>query len=244
MRKMDLLDDDYPEGYDAAIRKIFTPSLLGAMTTLDNYKTTMAVSRGSTTMEKWIMNPSDFVGLDLGWQDLYKLSPQVFGERLTILYNTFWQSTYGTRALSGNLPAYIMETAWFNTTNSNITFVATEANISQNTEPVYRTNWKWFTALLICSIILLTAAYSGLVLKYTTLVPDIIGYASSMTLLNPYVPTPTGGTTLSGLERTALLRDFPVRIGDVCPNEAVGAIAFARADVASVGRLDRNREYI
>lgn len=65
-----------------------------------------------------------------------------------------------------------------------------------------------------------------------------------MTLLNPYVPTPTGGTTLSGLERTALLRDFPVRIGDVCPNEAVGAIAFARADVASVGRLDRNREYI
>jgi hypothetical protein len=180
---------------------------------------------------------------------LYELSPQVFSERLTILYNTFWQSTYGTTALGGNIPASVMETGAMNFTmaqnaDRNIMFVATEANVSQNTMPVYKTDWRWFAALLACSIVLLAAAYTGLILKYITIAPDIIGYASSLTLLNPYAPTPTGGTTLTGLERTALLRDYPVRIGDVCPNEAVGAIAFAKADMGSVAKLDRKRWYI
>jgi hypothetical protein len=249
MRKLGLLDEDYPIGYDIVIRR-FTSTLLGVMPSLDFYKTeTPRYHKGSTTMEKWIGDPSNFIGLGFVNVELYKLSPQAFGERLTILYNTFWQSTYGTRALGGNLPASVMETAWLNTTQttdsvSSVKFVATDADVLQKTKPIYKTNWKWLTALLVCSIVLLAAAYSGLVLKYITLVPDIIGYASSLTLLNPYFPTPTGGTTLSGLERTALLRDYPVRIGDVCPDEAVGAIAFARSDMGSVGRLDRKRWYI
>jgi hypothetical protein len=246
MRKVDLLDEDYPIGYDIVVRKHFNPNVLVTMPSVDTYKVTVAVARGSSTMENWIYDPSNFIGKNNGNVELYQLSPDVFGERLTILYNTFWQSTYGTRALGGNLSASVLETGWLNSTtsNQNVPFVATEAEVAQNKKSVYRTNWKWFTALLICSIVLLAAAYSGLVLKYITLIPDIIGYASSLTLLNPYVPTPTGGTTLNGLERTALLRDYPVRIGDVCPTEAVGAIAFARADLVTVGRLDRKREYI
>ncbi|CAN9085292.1 unnamed protein product [Alternaria alternata] len=242
MRKLGLLDEDYPIGYDIVIRR-FTSTLLGVMPSLDFYKTeTPRYHKGSTTMEKWIGDPSNFIGLGFVNVELYKLSPQAFGERLTILYNTFWQSTYGTRALGGNLLASVLETAWLNTTQttdsvSSVKFVATDADVLQKTKPIYKTNWKWLTALLVCSIVLLAAAYSGLVLKYVTLVPDIIGYASSLTLLNPYFPTPTGGTTLSGLERTALLRDYPVRIGDVCPDEAVGAIAFARSDMGSVGRM-------
>jgi hypothetical protein len=83
----------------------------------------------------------------------------------------------------------------------------------------------------MCSMILLAAAYVGLVLKYITLAPDIIGYTSSLTLLNPYVSISTGGTTLHGLERAVLLHVLRVRIGDVGPNEPVGAIAFAKADL-------------
>ncbi|KAG9189022.1 hypothetical protein G6011_05890 [Alternaria panax] len=250
MRKVDLLDEDFPVGYDIAVRRLFTTNLLSVMPSLDFYKTTsLRYNKGSTTMEKWISDPSNFIGLGFVNVELYKLSPQVLGERLTILYNTFWQSTYGTRALGGSLPASVMETGWLNTSQttdsvSSVKFDATEADVLKNTRPAYRTNWKWLTALLICSVVLLAAAYSGLVLKYITLVPDIIGYASSLTLLNPYFPTPTGGTTLNGLDRTALLRDFPVRIGDVCPDEEVGAIAFARADIGNVGRLDRKRWYI
>lgn len=248
MRKMYLYDEDYPIGYDIALRRQFVTNQLFAMTSADNYNLAVAKARGATTMEKWLQDPLDFTGVFFGNVELYKLSPRVFGDRLTILYNTFWQSTYASRAIGGNLPASVMETGAMNFTqaqhaDANVTFVATEANISQDTMPMYKTDWRWFAALLVCSIILLAAAYTGLVLKYITIAPDIIGYASSLTLLNPYVPTPTGGTTLTGLARTALMRDYPVRIGDVCPNEAVGAIAFARAD-RNVGKLDRKRLYI
>jgi hypothetical protein len=82
------------------------------------------------------------------------------------------------------------------------------------------------------------AAYARLVLKYLSLTPDI-----SLIILNPYVPTPTGGTTLHKLERTALLQDLLVKIGDVCPNEPVGAIALAAIDGCVVG-LNRQGWYI
>jgi len=92
-------------------------------------------------------------------------------------------------------------------------------------------------------MIILAAAYIGLVLNYITIAPDIIGYASSLAVMIPYLLTPTGGTTLNGLQRSALLHDLPVRIGDACPNDPVGAIAFAKNDVGRVARLDRKRRY-
>lgn len=190
-------------------------------------------------------DPNDFIGARFEEVELYKLDPDTFSKRLTILWNTFHQSTFATTAIGGTLPPSVLQTGEMNFANGyNLTFNATEANLIQQTRPVYKTNWKWFVALLFCSVVLLIAAYAGLVLKYITLAPDIIGYASSLTLLNPYVPTPTGGTTLHGLERAALLHDLPVRIGDVCANEPVGAIAFAKADDGRVARLNRRRWYI
>ncbi|KAL6158485.1 hypothetical protein ACJBU6_02597 [Exserohilum turcicum] len=246
MRKLDLLDSNFTIGIDKLIRQTFVFNQLATMVNLDTYNVGSAVARGSTNMERWIQDPTDFIGVLFSYAKLWQLSPQVFGDRLTIMYNTFWQSTYGTPALAGNLPAYVLKTGQLNSTNamSNIQFLPLEAQTTRATKPVYRTNWKWFTALLVCSLILLVAAWAALILKHITIAPDIIGYASSLTLLNPYCPTPTGGTTLNGLERAALLHDLPVRIGDVCPNESVGAIAFAKADMGQVARLDRQRWYI
>lgn len=250
MRKIPLFDDDYPIGYDKTMRNMFTVASLHYMTTLDNYNIASRVARGSTNMERWMRDPSRFIGLMYNNVNLYELSPQLFGDRLTIAYNTYWQSTYGTSSLAGNLPDSVAETGVLRVATpdapsiSNISFVVSEASTVTKTKPVYKTNWKWFTALMVCSCILLVAAYTGLVLKYITIAPDIIGYASSLTILNPYVPTPTGGTTLHGLQRAALLRDLPVRIGDVSPNEPVGVIALAKADTEQVARLDRQRSYI
>lgn len=246
MRKLNLFEDGYSENIDAFTRNNFLSNEMLFLPTLDNYNVGSAAAKGSTNMEKWIYNPEDFIGARYDKVQLYKLPPEVFAERLTILYNTFFQSTYGTRALGGNLPKNLTQTGMLvsSASNINIIFNGTEANILMQTTLVYKTNWKWFAALLVCSLVLLFAAYAGLVLKYITLAPDIIGYASSLTMLNPYVPTPTGGTTLHGLERAALLHDLPVRIGDVCANEPVGAIAFAKADDGRVARLDRKRWYI
>jgi hypothetical protein len=169
------------------------------------------------------------------------LTPEALSERLTILWNTFFQSTYAMNTLGGNL-----DQIFDNITQSADLqlFNVTESVISTPMPNIWHTNWSWFTALLISSIILQIASFMALFFKYYTCVPDIIGYASSMTLLNPYVPTPTGGTTLHGLERAHMLQDMKIMIGDVCANEPVGAVAFAKADEGRVARLTRKRFYV
>ncbi|KAF2790314.1 hypothetical protein K505DRAFT_251467 [Melanomma pulvis-pyrius CBS 109.77] len=241
MRKLDLLSDGYTQDYDDFTRSNLLRNMLNILPTVDNYGVADAGARASTNMERWMIDPWSFIGAKYDNVDLYKLPPDVLAERLTILVNTFFQATYATTALGGNLPKNLTELA---DESPFLTFNSTQADITDVSELIYRTKWRWFAALLVSSIILQIAAYAGLVLKYITLAPDIIGYASSLTLLNPYTPTPTGGTTLHGLERAALLYDMPVKIGDVCAGEPVGAIAMARADLGRVGGLDRRRIYI
>lgn len=240
MRKLDMYTDGYTTDFEEYVRGTIMFNLFNTMTSVDTIGVASPTARGATVMEKWMFDPSDFMGMYSN-VDLYALPVDVFAERLTILWNSFFQSTYAARALAGNLDE-ATSTNFSSSFITPITFNATESLVSQHVD-VYRVNWQWFGVLLSCSLVLLCAAYSGLVLKYLSLAPDIIGYASSLTMLNPYVPTPTGGTTLHGLERTALLHDMPVRIGDVCPNEPVGAIALAANDGRVVG-LDRRRWYV
>lgn len=245
MRKLNLFEDGYTKNYDAFLRFNVFMNLMAYLPRVDNNNVGSPNSRGSSNAEKWMSDPTDFIGTRFANVELYKLDLDVFSRRLTILWNTFHQSTFATIALGGALPQNLTQTGAITVPfGPNITFNATQADILLPTSRVYKTNWKWLGVLLFCSLVLLAAAYAGLILKYITLAPDIIGYASSLTMLNPYVPTPTGGTTLHGLERAALLHNLPVRIGDVCANEPVGAIAFAKADDGRVARLTRRRWYI
>jgi hypothetical protein len=245
MRKLDLISDGYTMNDDSFVRGNIIYNLMAILPRIDNPTVGSPSARGSSNAEKWMAEPTNFIGARYDNVELYKLDPYVLSRRLTILWNTFHQSTYATIVLGGALPRNLTETGVIRVPiGSDVFFNTTQADILQPTNRVYRTNWKWFVALLFSSLVLLAAAYAGLILKYITLAPDIIGYASSLTMLNPYVPTPTGGTTLHGLERAALLHDLPVRIGDVCANEPVGAIAFAKADDGRVARLTRRRWYI
>jgi hypothetical protein len=245
MRKLDLLTDGYTIDMDAFTRGNIMTNLMSFLPRVDNANVGSPSARGSTNAEKWMADPTDFIGARYDNVKLYKLDPDVYAQRLTILWNTFHQSTFATTAIGGALPNNLTQTGLLTAGfGSNVTFNGTQADILQQNAAVYKTNWKWFVALLFSSLVLLAAAYAGLILRYITLAPDIIGYASSLTMLNPYVPTPTGGTTLHGLERASLLHNLPVRIGDVCANEPVGAIAFAMADDERVARLNRKRWYI
>jgi hypothetical protein len=245
MRKLDLLSDGYTTSNNLFTNGNIMFNMMLTLPRVDNLGVGSPSARGSSNAEKWMADPTDFIGLRYDNVELYKVDPDVFSQRLTIIWNTFYQSTFATTALGGALPKNLTQTGLLTSDfGSNVTFNGTQANILQQTLPVYKTNWRWFVALLFSSLVLLAAAYAGLILKYITLAPDIIGYASSLTMLNPYVPTPTGGTTLHGLERAAMLHDMPVRIGDVCANEPVGAIAFAKADDGRVARLTRRRMYI
>lgn len=243
MRKLELLSDGYTTSQDSYTRRAIISNLLSTMPSVDNNRL------GSSISERWIVNNTDFIGQKSGFAKLYMLDLEVLSRGLTILLNTFHQSTFATTALGGALPKDLAQDGQLavvsnSDKNTIYTFNSTQANIVQESSAVYMTNWKWFIALLFSSLVLLVAAYAGLILKYITLAPDIIGFASSLTMLNPYFQTPTGSTTLHGLERAALLHNFPVQIGDVCADESVGTIAFAKADEGNVAKLDRRRLYI
>ena len=241
MRRLDPFTTvNYTQDADVFMRSIPAQNVMGTLPTVDNMGIGSVAFHGSSNAEKWMRDPTNFVGMRT-YVQLYALPPEVFSQRLTILWNTFFQSTYATETLGGNLAR----------TFSNITasadavlFNSTAAATTQPQPNVWRTNWMWFAVLLVAAIILQMASFVGLFLKYYTCVPDVIGYASSMTLLNPYVPGPTGGTTLHGLERAHMLQHMRVMVGDVCPNEPVGAVAFAKADDARVARLNRKRFYV
>ncbi|KAF2735281.1 hypothetical protein EJ04DRAFT_576229 [Polyplosphaeria fusca] len=243
MRKLDLFSDGYITDNNDYVRGTMIANLFGSLPTVDNYAVGSPTARGPTNAEKWMSDPWSFIGVSFTNVDLWRLPASTLASRLSILANTFFQSTYATTSLGGNLPSNLSSLASASA-DPNLLFNATAARLTSDPTTIYKTSWRWFTALLVSAIILQIAAYAGLVLKYITLAPDIIGYASSLTLLNPYVPTPTGGTTLHGLERAALLHDLRVRIGDVCAGEPVGAIAVARGDAGVVGRLRRGRLYI
>ncbi|KAF1997392.1 hypothetical protein P154DRAFT_471134, partial [Amniculicola lignicola CBS 123094] len=243
IRKLDLLDDTYTNGTNSIVKGVITFNLMIFFPSVDNFGVSDAGGRGSSNMERWLLNPWNFIGVNYENIDLYTVPASVLGERLTMLWNSFFQATYGTAALGGNLPANLTS---LKDQDMYMGFNGTSATTRTPMDPIYKANWPWFVALLVSSIVLQIAAYTGLVLKYITLAPDIIGFASSMTLLNPYLPTPAGGTTLHGLERAALLKDVQVRIGDVCPGEPVGAVSVGLSDRVGgrVARLRRGRWYI
>ncbi|KAL5383210.1 hypothetical protein PMIN06_010575 [Paraphaeosphaeria minitans] len=241
MRKIDPYTGvNYTQDTDTFFRGTPTLNTMTTLPRIDNLGVGSVAFRGSTNAEKWMANPTNFVGLKT-YVQLYELGPDVLSDRLTILWNSFFQSTYAMNTLGGNL-----DQTFDNITQSADTqlFNGTASALSTPMPSVWKVDWKWFIALLGSSIILQIAAYLALFFKYYTCVPDVIGYASSMTLLNPYVPTPTGGTTLHGLERAHMLQDMKVMIGDVCANEPIGAVAFAKADEGRVARLVRQRFYV
>jgi hypothetical protein len=106
---------------------------------------------------------------------------------------------------------------------------------------IFVCNFAWVALLLSSSTIILITGSIALVLKRKTLGPEMFGFVSSMTYENPWVKIPKGGTMLDAMERTRLLKDVDVYIGDVRGDEDVGHIAFAAG--VPVRQLQRGRLY-
>ncbi|KAL1638054.1 hypothetical protein SLS58_009075 [Diplodia intermedia] len=178
--------------------------------------------------------------------------------RLQMLYNTFWQTTYGPRYLTGNLSSELdyfdnapMDT--FTTTaldsslkRDTISFNSSLAHVMKFDGEVYHFHWTYGVLLFVTSAVLLAAGVASLALKTLTLAPDILGYASTSTRDNRFLQLDgslSQPSYLDGLERARHLRDLQVMIGDVKPNAEVGQIAFTRMDGDSQ-RLRRGRGYM
>lgn len=215
-----------------------TQSMLADWAAMSNEKTEYIASPTDLYIMKGSNPYSGEVVKPLTESDL-SVFPSVFSSRITTALNTFWTSTlnpYGhTDVTFDNIP----EHNFFGLMNNQTTdqpFMNTTIGTRIISPEVYRANSIWIGFLLFTTMILQILAISGLVLQAFIRGPDVLGFASSMTRDNPYVPLPPGGSHLNGPDRSRRLRDVRLELTDVRPEDENGYVAL-RA-VPSVVQVD------
>lgn len=198
---------------------------------------------GSTTTEKWIMNPTTNYSDTFSLVDLSTLSLDTFSSRFSLVYNTFWQSTFASSFRLGNLSTTSSDYDNISILAQNYSFNHTTADTSRSDGEQYSCHWFYVIALwTICGLLFLIAC-TTLFLRTRILVPDVLGCASTMLRDNKFagcdgrIPS-----YLDGVEATRRLPDMKVMLGDVAGAEDTGHIAFASLDV-SPRRLKKGRTY-
>jgi hypothetical protein len=84
----------------------------------------------------------------------------------------------------------------------------------------------WLSLYFISCSVLLMAVACGVVLNRMVVAPEILGFMSALTRDNPHVRIPGGGTAMSGIQRSRLLKDVRIRLGDIREErDEVGYIA-------------------
>ena len=186
--------------------------------------------------------------------DFANVSSATISQRLTTIFNTAWQ--VGLAPL-GILQGSVAQGTQNYSRDTKLTSLATDSTYAANTASakfstevqLYVTD-KVFAAIFIATAVLLQiCAIIGLILKWRTTGPDILGYVSTQTRDNPFFADIVGGSTLDGLERARLLSEMKVQIGDVESGEPVGHIAFRQAggeDLQSLedARVRKGRYYL
>lgn len=212
----------------------------------------------STMTEQWLVDPNtDFTNF-LGFVNISSLDSHVLSSRLQMLYNTFWQTTYGARYLTGNLSLGndYYDNAPMETHSATmedpelkrdtISFNTSQARISRYDGEVYEFHWTYGVLLFVTSAVLLAAGLASLILKNLILAPDILGYASTSTRDNAFVvldPSIHQPSYTDGLHRARRLQDLRVIIADVKPESDIGQIAFTVVG-EDAKRLKRGRGYV
>jgi hypothetical protein len=208
--------------------------------------------------ETGIISGSDSIGLQgLPGQEspLLTLPMQDFSDRFgqvinTFLYASMWNATpyiigapfsgivetpVGGHAASltpanaGDLEAMIQNRTGAFTVPATLT-----TNIR-----IYRISYPYITIFMFATLAMLLSAIISVWFSRHTVVPDYLGYVSTLAKESPYVRMPNGGVNLDGLDRARLMKDLRVRLGNVNEGRGeVGRLAFARLEDTGVVKKD------
>lgn len=153
-----------------------------------------------------------------------------FSRRITTAFNTYWDVTIDpVRHTSTEMTAVPVLTDYkfaddLRSMDDGVFYNSTTGQSRLNN--VYLADGFWIGFLLMTTMVLQVLAILGLVLGFFIRGPDVLGFVSSFTRDNPHTPLPSGGSALSGAERSRLLRGLRVQLGDVRATEDDGYIAF------------------
>jgi hypothetical protein len=206
---------------------------------------------GSTPTEMWLADPNTNFSQIFDYVNLSAVPAQDLSYRIEVLWNTFWQSTFGTQYIVGGMTSNLsfydaapMSLAR-DSAAENITFNSSTAVVSRLDGDVYICHWKYSALVFLTSAILLAAGLATAFLRARTLAPDILTTAAALTRDNPFARSLGAwqtGSYADGLERARSMRQVSVVIGDVRADRDVGHIAFATLDQGPQ-RLRKGRLY-
>ncbi|CAH0025480.1 unnamed protein product [Clonostachys rhizophaga] len=184
-------------------------------------------NRASSPTEVYIAGGSSPYGTDemlrwLTWDE------RQVSRRMTTAFNTFHMATLNP--MNHTEMAFRKDPGpqkYLPLSPSTPTFYNETVGTVTTTVEVYRTDKAWTALHLGTSFVLLILAGLGLALRLLIKGPDVIGYASSMTRDNTYIPLlQDSGSVLHGPTRARLLKDLRVQLADVRPESNAGYIAF------------------
>lgn len=165
------------------------------------------------------------------------VSNATFALRLSQLFNTYWMAMLAPTAVSKGLhnPNLAADTARPGTLLAYTTAFETQYTL------VLGCNTFWFVVLLLSSGITVVMGLCGLAAAICRRGPDISFNVSSLVKDSPFFDQKSVSTTLSGTDRSRLMKDWYAKYGDVAPEGEVGYIAIGSGNVADLqtGRLYR-----
>ena len=198
----------------------------------------------STPTEYFISDPTlqSLASNFSGEVSLAGLSADLFSERFSLVFNTYWQCNLVPWYQTGNLPSNLSSLNKALAETGDGTFNTTTTTVT-NFTVIYVCNKMWAVILSIASVLLLVCGMCGAIVKYRARGPTILGYVSTMTRDNQYIDLPPGGCNLDGLDRARLLKDMEVKLQDVTAEDEVGHIALGFAQPHGKGDLILDRLY-
>jgi len=109
---------------------------------------------------------------------------------------------------------------------------------------VIRCDRAWLGVLIGASTVMCLVGLVGGLLRFITLVPDVLGSVALAMLPNQFHGLQEQSTTWSGREWARRLRGLKIRLGDVDPYAEIGRVALAGpVDVRNVGRVEKGRYF-
>lgn len=219
-----------------------TPFLFAPILKLvaDSMGQDMGVSGGYSMTEKYINNTDTPLLVPNIPMELNKLDKAVVSQRLTQVINTYYFGSLFPSAMVGGLdnelPVFTVQMYAEDPFNRTVT-----GTVTSLVHDLYSTDFAWFSVFLVTGVIMFTAAAISSILACLTTIPDVLGYASTLTRDSLYFPHSRAGSTLDGLTRSKKFRDIKVMLGDVQNDNSVGLLAFSEAQ--SVVRAKKGKLY-
>ncbi|KAF3048550.1 hypothetical protein E8E11_009603 [Didymella keratinophila] len=203
-----------------------------------------------TPLEAWLADPMTGGVEDPktgrnGITDQYTcLPPGVFDAPFTVMFNTIPRASYRTDIVLGK----------DGTDSTNYTFDGEAAHPDRfgNTtgqwlsfsHPVYRVHVGWLALYLLSIAVMFVSAIATVFLRMRLRAPDVLDSASAFPRDSQYVRVPPGGSTLDGIQMARALGSKRIRSGVIRPDDEVGQIAFAEADMVRARVLRKDLLYM